>query len=100
MRRSRDLSSSSSNSQEDANAQHSTANGNEERTLSPTRRLTGSRRSMQISGDVDYDSINQPLAKSPRPKKGSSVSIYQCYFDILTAQITTEGCFREKINQS
>ena len=87
MRRSRDLSSSSSNSQEDANTEYS--NGNEERTLSPTRRLTGSRRSMQISGDVNYDSINQPLAKSPRPKKGSSVSTYQCYFGLVTVQITT-----------
>ena len=75
MRRSANLSSSSSNPQVDAKDAQSAAGGNEDRILSPTRRLTGSRRSRPISGDFDYDSINHPLPKAPQGRKGNNVSL-------------------------
>lgn len=76
MRRSMNLSSSSSNPQVNAKDAQSAAGESEGGTLSPTRRLTGLRsRSRPISGEFDYDSINHPLPKTPQGRKGNNVSL-------------------------
>ena len=75
MRRSRNLSGSHSDARDSEHAQ-SNANGREDNMPTPLRIASGKRKPRPLSGEIDYDSINHPLPKSPRAKGGSLVSLF------------------------